>query len=56
MIKVLLTGFEPNDDGMNASEVVVNTLREKSLLALTEGAVELHCQILPVIRTGSEQR
>lgn len=47
MTKVLLTGFEPNDDGMNASEIVVNALREQPLPTLAEGAAELHCQTLP---------
>ena len=26
-MKILITGFEPNDDGLNASELVINSLR-----------------------------
>lgn len=28
MVRVLITGFEPNDNGLNASEVVVKSLRD----------------------------
>ena len=47
MTKVLLTGFEPNDEGLNASEIVVNALQKRPSSVVAEGGVELHCQILP---------
>ena len=46
MTKVLLTGFEPNDNGMNASEVVVQALKEKLPRTVAKGIFALHCQIL----------
>lgn len=45
--KVLITGFEPNDDGLNASEQVVNSLREDPPTSLQAHMDHLHFRILP---------
>ncbi len=47
MTRLLLTGFEPNDDGVNASEIVVSTLRDRLPNALSGSGVEGHFHILP---------
>lgn len=47
MTKVLLTGFEPNDDDTNASEIVIRALQDRLPTDLAESAVEGHFQILP---------
>ena len=43
---MLLTGFEPNDDGTNASEVVIKALQDRLPIDLAESAVEWHFQVL----------
>ena len=44
---VLVTGFEPNDDGINASEVVVKSLAENLPLELTECRELLRFEVMP---------
>ncbi|MBW4695959.1 MAG: hypothetical protein KME27_29950 [Lyngbya sp. HA4199-MV5] len=39
-MKVLITGFEPNDDGLNASELVVLSLRDNPTQELSQ---YMHC-------------
>ena len=34
-MKVLITGFEPNDDGLNASQLLVKSLRDRPPQKLT---------------------
>ena len=46
-MKVLVTGFEPNDDGANASEVVVRSLQENLSDKIAPRAAQLSFQILP---------
>ena len=46
-MKVLIAGFESNDDGMNASEVVVRSLQEKLSDEIAPRAAQLSFQILP---------
>ena len=47
MTTVLLTSFEPNDNGINASEVVVRALQRQLPLDLSEQGMKLHIQVLP---------
>ena len=44
---VLVTGFEPNDDGINASEVLVKSLVENLPLTLTECRELLRFEVMP---------
>jgi hypothetical protein len=44
---VLITDFEPNDDRVNASEVVVKSLAENLLLELTECRELLVFEVMP---------
>ena len=46
-MKVLITGFEPNDDGLNASEQVVRSLRDNPPPMLRQHMACLHFRILP---------
>lgn len=46
-MKVLVTGFEPNDDGLNASEIVVNALQRSPPVGLAQYVDEMCFQILP---------
>lgn len=44
---LLLTGFEPNDDGINASEIVVRSLREKPPADFPGFSDTVRCEIMP---------
>ncbi|MDY6939728.1 MAG: hypothetical protein SWY16_19010 [Cyanobacteriota bacterium] len=46
-MKALITGFEPNDDGLNASELVVNSLRDRPTPELRPYIDRIDFQILP---------
>ena len=46
-MNVLVTGFEPNDDGTNASEVVVRLLQANLSHEISPYAAQLSFQILP---------
>ncbi|MEM7649705.1 MAG: hypothetical protein AAF283_11020 [Cyanobacteria bacterium P01_A01_bin.70] len=46
-MKILLTGFEPNDDGLNASEIVVRSLKDDPPTLLREYRHDIHCKIMP---------
>ncbi|NEQ48065.1 MAG: hypothetical protein F6K00_32850 [Leptolyngbya sp. SIOISBB] len=41
-MKILLTGFEPNDDGLNASEILVRSLRDEPPKLLREYSDDIH--------------
>lgn len=47
MTRVLLTGFEPNDDGVNASEIVIRALQDRLPTALSQSEAKGHFRILP---------
>ncbi|MBE7383959.1 MAG: hypothetical protein F6J95_021395 [Leptolyngbya sp. SIO1E4] len=46
-MKVLITGFEPNDDGMNASELVVVSLRDNPTQELSQHVHYIDFKIMP---------
>ena len=46
-MRVLITGFEPNDDGLNASELVVISLRDNPTQALSQYIHAIDFKILP---------
>lgn len=46
-MKILLTGFEPNDDGLNASEIVVRSLKDDLPTLLHEYRHDIHYKIMP---------
>lgn len=46
-MKILLTGFEPNDDGLNASEIVVRSLKDDPPTLLREYSDDIEIKILP---------
>ena len=46
-MRVLLTGFEPNDDGLNASEIVVLSLRKNLPQILSQHSQSITFKILP---------
>lgn len=46
-MKVLITGFEPNDDGLNASELVVNSLRNRPPQKIVQYLSGIDFKILP---------
>ena len=46
-MKILLTGFEPNDDGLNASEIVVRSLNDDLPTLLRKYHHDIHCKIMP---------
>lgn len=46
-MKVLITGFEPNDDGLNASEIVVYSLRDDLPQILSHHSQSMVHKILP---------
>ena len=46
-MKILITGFEPNDDGLNASELVVNSLRDNPPKEIERYASYIDFKILP---------
>ena len=46
MTTVLITGFEPNDDGLNASEIVVRALQNKRPEEIAGSSVEASFHIL----------
>jgi pyroglutamyl-peptidase len=46
-MRVLITGFEPNDDGLNASELVVVSLRDDPTQELSQYIDEIEFKIMP---------
>lgn len=46
-MKVLITGFEPNDDGLNASERVVISLRDNPTQVLSQYSHDIDFKIMP---------
>lgn len=46
-MKVLITGFEPNDDGLNASELVVLSLRDHPTQELSRCINDITFKIMP---------
>jgi pyroglutamyl-peptidase len=46
-MRVLITGFEPNDDGLNASELVVISLRDNPTQELSQYVHNIDFRILP---------
>ncbi|MFM2314537.1 MAG: hypothetical protein RLZZ04_3813 [Cyanobacteriota bacterium] len=46
-MKVLITGFEPNDDGLNASELVVMSLRDHPTQELSQYHDDIDFKIMP---------
>ena len=46
-MNILITGFEPNDDGLNASEVIVTSLRDNPPQELSQYINDLHFKIMP---------
>ncbi|MEO1146414.1 MAG: hypothetical protein AAFY26_12580 [Cyanobacteria bacterium J06638_22] len=46
-MNVLVTGFEPNDDGLNASEIVITSLRDNPTQALSQYINAIEFIILP---------
>lgn len=46
-MKVLITGFEPNDDGLNASELVVASLRDRPTPELSQYIARIDFKIMP---------
>jgi len=46
-MKVLITGFEPNDDGLNASELIVASLRDNSTQELKQYIHYMDYKIMP---------
>ncbi|MBW4470116.1 MAG: hypothetical protein KME45_06890 [Stenomitos rutilans HA7619-LM2] len=46
-MRVLITGFEPNDDGLNASELVVLSLRDNPTQELNQYINDVDFKIMP---------
>lgn len=46
-MKVLITGFEPNDDGLNASELVITSLRDHPTPELSHHVDHIDFKIMP---------
>lgn len=46
-MRVLITGFEPNDDGLNASELVVASLRDHPTQELSQYMGDISFKIMP---------
>ena len=46
-MRILLTGFEPNDDGLNASELVVRSIQENPPSELLPYRDLIECRVLP---------
>ncbi len=46
-MRVLITGFEPNDDGLNASELVVVSLRDRPTPELSQYIDYIDFKIMP---------
>jgi pyroglutamyl-peptidase len=46
-MRVLITGFEPNDDGLNASELVVVSLRDNPTQELSQYIDGINFKIMP---------
>ena len=46
-MRVLITGFEPNDDGLNASELVVMSLRDNPPQILSQYINDINFKIMP---------
>lgn len=46
-MRVLITGFEPNDNGLNASELIVDSLRDNPTQELSQCTHSIDFKILP---------
>jgi len=46
-MKVLITGFEPNDNTVNASELVVKSLKDNPPKEISQYVDSIHFEILP---------
>ena len=46
-MKILLTGFEPNDDGLNASELVIRSLQANPTPEIVEYLDSLRFEVMP---------
>jgi pyroglutamyl-peptidase len=46
-MRVLLTGFEPNDDGLNSSEIIINSLQNNPPQELKKCINNIAFQIMP---------
>ena len=46
-IKILITGFEPNNNGLNASEILVLSLQDKLPDVLSSSPYTLNFKIMP---------
>jgi len=46
-MRILITGFEPNDDGLNASELVVLSLRDNPTQELSQYINDIDFRIMP---------
>ena len=46
-MKVLVTGFEPNDDGLNASELIVNSLHDNPPKEIEKHISRIDFRVLP---------
>lgn len=44
---ILITGFEPNDDGLNASKILVESLRDEPPENLSSIRELIHYEIIP---------
>ena len=44
---ILVTGFEPNDDGLNASQILVESLRDEPPQSLSGVVHLLHYEVMP---------
>ena len=46
-MNILVTGFEPNDDGLNASKILVETFRDEPPEELSEVREFIHYEVIP---------
>ncbi len=46
-MNILVTGFEPNDDGLNASKILVESLRDEPPEGLSEVRESIHYEVMP---------
>ena len=46
-MKILLTGFEPNDDGLNASEILIRSLKTNPTPEIVDALDSLRFEVMP---------
>lgn len=46
-MKILLTGFEPNDDGLNASEILIRSLKANPTPEIIDELDSLRFEVMP---------